>query len=185
MINKTINPKYQLICFYIFIFLAFSLIDSLAAPHPDLLTQLDEFETAISNASDDIAQIKQLVQEKINAFPDDAPFIVAFAAFLVPNYAPDIAEIAAVLMPNLATEIAFAVIYAAPESAETVKNTCSSISPGQNSDITIAASVAVKNRNTSSINFESAFQLAQTAADGADLFIREITPPLPISVYGQ
>jgi len=182
MINRIINPKHLLIWFYI---LACSVTVSLATPHPDLLTQLDEFEIAINNASGDVDQIKNLVQEKINAFPEDAPFIAAFAAFLVPNHAPAIAEIAAILMPNLTTEIAFAVIYAAPESAETVKNTCSTISPDQNSDITIAANVAVKKRNTSGINFDSAYQLALTAADETDLFMRDITPPPPIAVYGQ
>ena len=180
-----IKHRHFIICFYLFVFLTYSVMISLATPHPDLLVQLDAFETEIKNASGDIDQIKALIQEKINVFPDDAPFISAFAAFLVPDAASDIAEIVANLMPNLATEIAFAVCYAVPESAEMIQNICSVISPDQNSDITIACNVAVNKRNASGINFETAYQLAQTALNETDLFMREITPPPPVSVYGK
>ena len=184
MIKKIINSKISIVSSLLFFFLSNPIAITLAAPHPDLLTQLNDLEVAIINASDDDNQLMNLITQKINTFPNDAVFIAAFAAYLVPDKAPGIAKTAANIVPDSATEIAFAVSYAVPDSSAAIKDSCSAISPNQNSDITIAGNVAVNKRNTSGITFDSALQLAQTAVNETDLFMQNIISGPPSNRYG-
>jgi len=156
----------------------------MAAVNPDLLNQLKTFESLLKNASADSAQMDTLIQKKIQLFPEDAPFIAAFAACCVPGMAADIAGFAVGMTPDLSIEIAFAVTYAAPGSAEKIKTKCADISLENAAEISIAVEVAAEKSKSADLSNKTNKEIALAAVAAAEAFVEDLTVSAPTKVYG-
>jgi hypothetical protein len=183
----SLNSKkslFMFICVAVFL-LACPIKPALAAVNPDLLNQLDTFESLLKNAAGDSAQMNTLIQEKILLFPDDAAFIAAFASCCVPGMAADIAGFVAGMTPDLSIEIAFAVTYAVPDSAEKIKTKCTGISFENAAEISMAVEVAAGKSKSADLSNKTNKEIALAAVAAAEDFVEDLAVPAPAKGYGQ